>query len=110
MTISGTTIPSLTTRRASTIVDLKSGQSLAIGGLIQSTDRKSLTKFPVLGDIPVLGAIFRSTKFIRDETDLVIFVTPEIAKPFAAGQTPNLERQMRTTPQEEREMRQIPGR
>lgn len=47
VTISGTTIPSLTTRRASTIVDLKSGQSLAIGGLIQSTDRKSLTKFPV---------------------------------------------------------------
>lgn len=110
VTISGTTIPSLTTRRASTIVDLKSGQSLAIGGLIQSMDRKSLTKFPVLGDIPVLGAIFRSTKFIRDETDLIIFVTPEIAKPFAPGQAPNLEQQMRTTPQEEQEIRQIPGR
>lgn len=110
VTISGTTIPSLTTRRASTIVDLMPGQSLAIGGLIKSTDRNNLTKFPVLGDIPVLGAIFRSTKFIRDETDLVIFVTPEIAKPFAPGQAPNLERQMRTTQQEEREMRQIPGR
>ncbi len=110
VTIQGFNLPSLTTRRASTIVDLKSGQSLAIGGLIKSVDRKTLTKFPILGDVPVLGALFRSTKFTRDETDLIIFVTPEIVKPFAMGQAPNLEDQMKTTPQEEKEIRQIPGR
>jgi pilus assembly protein CpaC len=110
VTISGFNIPSLTTRRARTIVDLKPGQSLAIGGLIQTEDRKILTKFPILGDIPVLGALFRSTNFIRNETDLIIFVTPEIVKPFAAGQAPNLEQQMKTTWEEEKEIRQIPGR
>lgn len=110
VTIQGFTLPALTTRRASTIVDLKSGQSLAIGGLIKIADRKILTKFPILGDVPVLGALFRSTKFTRDETDLIIFVTPEIVKPFEAGQAPNLEEQLKTTPEEEKEIRQIPGR
>ncbi len=110
VTISGFNIPSLRTRRASTIVDLKPGQSLAIGGLISSEDRKSLSKFPILGDIPLLGALFRSTKFTRNETDLIIFVTPEIVKPLEAGQAPNLEEQMTPTPEEEKEIRQIPGR
>lgn len=110
VTISGFVVPALTMRRASTIVDLKPGQSLAIGGLIQSIDRKTLTKFPILGDIPVLGALFRSTQFTRDETDLIIFVTPEIVKPLATGEAPNLEEQMKTTPEEEKEIRQIPGR
>ncbi|MBZ0169184.1 Type II secretion system protein D precursor [Candidatus Methylomirabilis lanthanidiphila] len=110
VTIQGFTLPSLTTRRASTMVDLKSGQSLAIGGLIKVADRKTLTKFPILGDVPVLGALFRSTKFVRDETDLIIFVTPDIVKPFALGQAPNLEEQMKTTPEEAKEMRQVPGR
>lgn len=110
VTISGFNVPSLTTRRARTIVDLRPGQSLAMGGLIQTEDRKTLTKFPILGDIPVLGALFRSTNFIRNETDLVIFVTPEIVKPFEAGQAPNLEVQMKTTPEEAKEIRQIPGR
>lgn len=110
ITISGFRIPSLRTRRASTMVDLKPGQSLAIGGLISSNDRKSLSKFPILGDIPVLGALFRSTNFVRNETDLIIFVTPEIAKPLDAAQAPNLEEQMRTTPEEEKEIRQVPGK
>lgn len=110
VTVSGTTVPSLTKRRARTIVDLKPGQSLAIGGLIQIDDRKILTKFPIMGDIPVLGALFRSTNFTRNETDLIIFVTPEVVKPLASGQTPNLEEQMTTTPEEEKEFRQIPGR
>lgn len=110
VTISGTTIPSLTTRRANTIVDLRPGQSLAIGGLIKSLDRNNLSKFPLLGDIPVLGAIFRSTKFMRDESDLIIFVTPDIAKPFAAGQAPNLDKYMKTTADEAKDMRQFPGR
>jgi pilus assembly protein CpaC len=107
---SGFRIPALRTRRASTIVDLKPGQSLAIGGLISSDDRKSISKFPILGDIPVLGALFRSTNFIRNETDLIILVTPEIVKPLEPGLAPNLEEQMKMTPTEEKEMRQIPGK
>ncbi len=107
--ISGTfRIPSLRTRRASTIVDLRPGQSLAIGGLMSSEDRKSISKFPILGDIPVLGALFRSTNFTRNETDLIIFVTPEIVKPLEAAKVPNLEEQMKMTPTEEKEIRQIP--
>lgn len=108
--ISGFRIPALRTRRASTMVDLKPGQSLAIGGLISSDDRKTLSKFPILGDIPVLGALFRSTNFTRNETDLIIFVTPEIVKPLEAGQAPNLEEQMTPTPEEEKEIRQIPAK
>jgi pilus assembly protein CpaC len=108
LTTGGFRIPALRTRRASTIVDLRPGQSLAIGGLISSDDRKVMSKFPILGDIPVLGALFRSTAFIRNETDLIIFVTPEIVKPLEAAKVPNLEEQMKTTPAEEKEMRQIP--
>jgi pilus assembly protein CpaC len=104
----GFRIPALRTRRASTIVDLRPGQSLAIGGLISSDDRKVMSKFPILGDIPVLGALFRSTNFTRNETDLIIFVTPEIVKPLEAAKVPNLEEQMKMTPTEEKEMRQIP--
>lgn len=105
---SGFRIPALRTRRASTIVDLKPGQSLAIGGLISSDDRKSISKFPILGDIPVLGALFRSTNFTRNETDLIILVTPEIVKPLEPALAPNLEEQMKMTPTEEKEIRQIP--
>lgn len=109
LTSGGFRIPALRTRRASTIVDLRPGQSLAIGGLISSDDRKSISKFPVLGDIPVLGALFRSTNFTRHETDLIIFVTPEIVKPLEAAKVPNLEEQMKMTPTEEKEIRQIPS-
>jgi pilus assembly protein CpaC len=108
VTISGFQIPALRTRRASTVVDLKPGQSLVIGGLISSEDRKILSKFPILGDIPLLGALFRSTNFVRNETDLVILVTPEIVQPLVAGQVPNLEEQMAPTAEEEKEIRQIP--
>ncbi len=106
--ISGFRIPALRTRRASTIVDLKPGQSLAIGGLISSEDRKTLSKVPILGDIPLLGALFRSTSFTQNESDLIILVTPELLKPLEAGQAPNLEKQMTPTPEERQEFRQIP--
>ena len=108
VTLSGFRIPALRTRRTSTIVDLKPGQGLAVGGLISSQDRKTLSKLPILGDIPILGALFRSTQFIRNETDLVVFVTPEIVKPLT--EIPDLGPSMRLTPDEDRELRQIPGK
>lgn len=77
----GFVIPSLTTRRAATTVELGSGQSFIIGGLLQNSTTQDLTKFPWLGDVPVLGALFRSTSFQRNETELVIIVTPYIVKP-----------------------------
>ncbi len=77
----GFTIPTIDTRRVQTVVSLRPGEFLAIGGLIQRIDNKIVTKIPFLGDIPILGALFRSTSFQRGETELVIFVTPSLVTP-----------------------------
>ncbi len=76
-------VPSLTTRRVETTVELGSGQSLAIAGLIQNNVTHDISKFPALGDIPVLGGLFRSDRFQRDESELVIIVTPYIVSPVS---------------------------
>ncbi len=81
--LNGFTVPALTTRRAETTVELGSGQSFMIAGLLQNNNSNSIEKAPFLGDIPVLGALFRSTKFQRDETELVIIVTPYLVKPVS---------------------------
>jgi len=83
--IAGFTIPSLTTRRAETTVELGNGQSFAIAGLLQNNIRHDIDKFPGLGDVPILGMLFRSDRFQRDETELVIIVTPYIVRPVAAN-------------------------
>lgn len=74
-------IPGLTTRRAETTVELGSGQSFMIGGLIRNTNTNNINKAPFLGDLPILGALFRSTQFRRQETELVIIVTPYLVRP-----------------------------
>lgn len=79
------TIPSLNTRRAETTVDLGSGQSFAIAGLMQNSAVQNASKMPGLGTLPVLGALFRSTEFRRGQTELVIIVTPVIVKPVSGG-------------------------
>jgi pilus assembly protein CpaC len=81
--ISGTTVPGLTVRRANTTVELASGQSFAIAGLIQSDAQVANRSLPGLGDIPILGELFRSNKFQRNETELVIIVTPYIVSPVS---------------------------
>ena len=78
----GFTIPALITRRAETIIEVKDGQSFAIAGLLQETIKETIAKYPVLGDIPVLGALFRSVSFQRNETELVIIVTAHLVKPL----------------------------
>jgi len=83
--INGFTIPSLTTRRAETTVELGNGQSFAIAGLLQNNIRHDIDKFPGLGDVPILGTLFRSDRFQRNETELVIIVTPYIVRPVASG-------------------------
>jgi pilus assembly protein CpaC len=79
--INGFSIPSLTTRRAETTVELADGQSFAIAGLIQNNTKHDIDKFPGLADIPILGTLFRSDRFQRNETELVIIVTPYIVHP-----------------------------
>lgn len=81
VTLNDFVVPSLTTRRAETTVELGSGQSFAIAGLLQNNVTHDIRKFPALGDIPVLGALFRSDRFQRDESELVIIVTPYIVRP-----------------------------
>jgi pilus assembly protein CpaC len=81
VTISGTTIPGLTVRKASTTIELRDGQSFAIAGMYQSRNARNLDQVPWLGSIPVLGALFRSSAFQNAETDLVILVTVHLVQP-----------------------------
>jgi pilus assembly protein CpaC len=74
-------VPSLTSRRAETTVDLGSGQSFAIAGLMQNSSSTNASRLPALGSVPVLGALFRSSGFQRGQTELVIIVTPVVVGP-----------------------------
>jgi pilus assembly protein CpaC len=84
VTLNGFRVPALTTRRAETTVELGSGQSFMIAGLLQNTSNNSVDKAPILGDLPILGALFRSTKFQRQETELVVIVTPYLVRPMSS--------------------------
>lgn len=75
-------VPSLVKRTTSTTVELGDGQTIAIGGLIRDNFREKVSKFPGLGDIPVLGQLFRSQEYIKGQTELVIMVTPRLVRPF----------------------------
>ncbi len=76
-------VPALTTRRAETTVELGSGQSFMIAGLLRNATTNDINKAPFLGDLPILGALFRSTSFRRSETELVIIVTPYLVRPVS---------------------------
>ncbi|MEP9388010.1 type II and III secretion system protein family protein [Mesorhizobium sp. KR9-304] len=79
-------LPAFTTRKASTVVELRDGQSFAIAGLLQAHNRKLQSQIPWLSQLPVLGALFRSSSYIKNETDLVIIVTPRLVRPAAPGE------------------------
>jgi pilus assembly protein CpaC len=79
------TIPALTVRRAETSVELGSGETFALAGLLMHTSQQLVSKVPWIGDIPILGALFRSDRFQRGETDLVILVTPYLVNPVATA-------------------------
>jgi pilus assembly protein CpaC len=79
-------IPGFTTRRVETTVELGSGQSFVIGGLMKATNNNKFTKLPGAGDVPILGALFRSNAYQRGESELMIVVTPYLVKPVAANQ------------------------
>ena len=84
--IGGVTIPALTTRRAETTIELGSGQSMVIGGLLQNSTDNQITKTPGIGDVPVLGALFRSNGWKRNESELIIVITPYLVKPVNANE------------------------
>jgi len=84
----GPPIPALVTRKAETTLELRDGQSFVLGGLLQKTTNTSKRQLPWLGDVPILGALFRSSSYQRNETDLVIIVTPRLVKPLTPGQEP----------------------
>jgi pilus assembly protein CpaC len=75
-------LPSISTRRASTTVQLKDGQSFAIGGLIKSHVTETMNRFPLLGEIPILGMLFRSSEFQNERTELLFVITPRLVKPL----------------------------
>jgi pilus assembly protein CpaC len=75
-------VPSLAKRSATATVELKDGQTIGIAGLLNENMREVLTKFPGLGDIPILGSLFRSSEYVKGETELVILVTAHLAKPY----------------------------
>jgi len=81
----GLTIPALTVRRTETTVELGSGQSFAVAGLIQNNTNTDIGQYPGLVDLPVLGPLFRSSSFQRNETELVIIVTPYLVRPIASA-------------------------
>ena len=88
LTISGFLVPALSTRRVETEMELQDGQSFAIAGLVDDRLTEIASKVPGIGDIPILGHLFRSRSFNKTKTELLIVVTPHIVKPLAAGQVP----------------------
>jgi pilus assembly protein CpaC len=86
LSISGFTVPAISTRRVSTEIELESGQSFAIAGLLDNRVIESLSKIPGLGDIPLLGKLFQSRSRTKSNTELLVVVTPELVRPVPTGQ------------------------
>jgi pilus assembly protein CpaC len=86
VTIAGTTVPALTVRRIDTVVELEPGQSFVIAGLLDNETTRTLSKIPGLGDIPLLGKLFQSRSITKNNTELLVIVTPELVRPVPADQ------------------------
>jgi len=100
--------PIIDTREVRTNVELKDGESLVLAGLLQEEQIKTMSKIPLLGDIPILGALFRSTQNDLKEKELVFFITPKIVKPLAKGVKQELPTDRKLTPEQERELKWMP--
>jgi pilus assembly protein CpaC len=86
----GFVVPALRTRRAHTGVELRDGQSFALAGLLDNSETRQLSKVPVVGDIPIIGNLFKSTQFQKNETELVFIVTADLVKPVNRDDLPNM--------------------
>ena len=90
LTVSGFAVPALSTRRAETEIELRDGQSFAIAGLIDNRLTENASKIPGLGDIPIIGKLFRSRSVNKSKTELLVMVTPKLVRPLAPGQVPTM--------------------
>ena len=86
ITLNGITIPGLQTRRASTTLELRDGESFALAGLLSTEFETDVQQLPILGSIPIIGSLFRSTRYQKGETELLIIVTPRLVKPIRPDQ------------------------
>ena len=99
ITINGVSVPAITTRRADTTVELGDGESFLIGGLIDRETISNVSKVPLLGDLPIIGAFFKQVSYSQNDKELVIIVTPHLVSPIAKGAA------LPTTPGEQSEQR-----
>jgi len=88
--VDGFVIPGLNTRRAKTGVELRDGQSFALAGLLNNTENRSLSKVPVIGDIPIIGSLFKSKSYMKQETELVFIMTAQLVKPINRDDLPTM--------------------
>jgi pilus assembly protein CpaC len=88
--VAGVSVPALSTRRAETTLELNSGQSFAMAGLLRSTDSAGFARLPGLGNLPIIGPLFRSVQYEKQETELVILVTASLVEPITAASAPPL--------------------
>ncbi|WP_239482812.1 type II and III secretion system protein family protein [Paraburkholderia sp. C35] len=102
VTVNGISVPAITTRRADTTVELGDGESFVIGGLIDRETASNVSKVPVLGDLPILGAFFKQLNYSQSDKELLIIVSPHLVSPLAKGAT------MPSTPGEQSEQRDAP--
>ena len=98
LTLSGYTVPGVVTRRSSTTVELGSGQTFAMAGLLRSTDEARTTKIPLLGEIPILGTLFRSVRYEEEQTELLVMVTADVVEPLDDGMDRPMPGDLHTTP------------
>jgi pilus assembly protein CpaC len=102
ITINGVSVPAITTRRADTTVELGDGESFVIGGLIDRETRSNVSKVPLLGDLPIIGAFFKELSYQQSDKELVIVVTPHLVSPLAKGA------RLPATPGEQADQRDAP--
>jgi pilus assembly protein CpaC len=86
--VNGTSVPSLLTRRVETTLEMQSGQTFAIAGLISRNDQATTDRVPGLGDLPVLGSLFRSVRYTRSDTELLVLVTASLVEPTSTEANP----------------------
>ncbi|HLG57319.1 MAG TPA: pilus assembly protein N-terminal domain-containing protein [Vicinamibacterales bacterium] len=108
--MNGFRIPALSTRRTETEIELRNGQTFAIAGLLSNQMQSTMQKIPGIGDIPILGLLFRSKAAQKNQTELVVMITPEILPPDSPGVTPNLPRMPETfmAPVSDRQLKPTP--
>jgi len=94
VTISGFQLPGLKTRKAESGLQLGDGQTFVLAGLIENKISRKVSKVPLLGDIPILGVLFRNTRYTNQETELMVMVTPKIVRPLNKEEIPALPTEM----------------